>query len=1289
MSLNMYEDQITVLLGHNGAGKTTTMSMLTGFIAPNSGTAVVNGYDIRSNIDEVRETLGLCPQHDILFDLLTVREHLYFFAKMKGVSGNLDALIATVVNDMSLTGKENTQARHLSGGQKRKLSVGIALIGGSKVVILDEPSSGMDPGARRHIWDVLQRNKRGRTVLLTTHYMDEADALGDRIAIMAEGVVKCCGTSMFLKKLYGAGYHLIIVKGDGCRVEEITQIVRSTVPGSDYEEEIGSEISFSLPDEQSALFSTLFTELESRRDWLGISGFGTKATTMEEVFLRVGDSAASGHTFQKPDVAGLNPAYENGSDNAETNGNAAVQSQLVAQGGGYRLIIVKGDGCKVEEITQIVRSIVPGSDYEGEIGSEIRYSLPDDQNALFSTLFTELESRRDELGISGYGNKATTMEEVFLRVGYNAAPGPIFQKPDEGAQNPAYQNGSGNAQTDVKAGVQSRLVAQGELDFNVGYTRKTGIPLLLSQFRGEFVKKMLYSWRSKLLFFLQLLVPLGLTAGGMAILNMNTGSRDYQEVGDQGTVAYDLSPFDHPIVPYTDGSPASSISSDLADKYAEIFSTHPGTVEKINRDKSSNVSEYLLQKMNDVGFDVFSQRFPIGAEFLPQSNNSIKGVALYNDRVWHAKPVAVVQMLNAFIREYIGDGYSIQASLHPMPERIRANDPYSPVEFRLKNLYPLTIFISLGMAFLLSSFVYTLIVERQRGCKHLQEVSGVNPFMYWLATFLWDYIIYLAVVIGIIAIFLGFNETAFIGEESFGPLIVMFLLFGFAACFSSYVFQFVFKSPPTGFVVTLILYFILSLFTGFMLMLIKNDSREDFRILFSLLFLPFNLNKFITESYGWHSESPSIIGFVSAHKKPGQSVWDFDSPSVGLYVFMMAVQAGVAVLLLMLIEFHVLQKIGYLFEKSGEGNKQAPLQQINMTPLYAEDSDVTQERERLFHSTLQQLFTTDSLILMELSKNFGQMTAVDHLCVGVPEQECFGLLGQNGAGKTTTFKMLTGQEMVSGGNAYVKTYDIKDNIKKVQSNMGYCPQFDALTNQLTGRETLTLYCRIKGIPEEEIPRVCDSLIDSLMLTPHADKLVGQYSGGNKRKLSTALALVGDPAFIMLDEPSSGMDPAARRHLWTLLSRVRASGRTLVLTSHSMEECDALCTRIAIMVNGRFMCLGSPQHLKNKFGHGYTLIAQMELLEDGSHADHGPVVQYIQQNVPSATVFDDHQGYAHIQIPDMSVSLAEVFSLMENSKKTMHVRDYSVHQTTLEQVFLGFARFQKLTPEPQKKCCFCC
>lgn len=142
LRLNMYEDQITVLLGHNGAGKTTTMSMLTGMIPPTSGTALINGKDIRTDIDGVRDSLGLCPQHNILFDELTVREHIVFFSRLKGLDKKaVKNEVNKYVDLIELRDKINAQSKTLSGGMKRKLSVAISLCGGSKVVLCDEPTS--------------------------------------------------------------------------------------------------------------------------------------------------------------------------------------------------------------------------------------------------------------------------------------------------------------------------------------------------------------------------------------------------------------------------------------------------------------------------------------------------------------------------------------------------------------------------------------------------------------------------------------------------------------------------------------------------------------------------------------------------------------------------------------------------------------------------------------------------------------------------------------------------------------------------------------------------------------------------------------------------------------------------------------------------------------------------------------------------------------------------------------------------------------------------------------------
>lgn len=191
LTLNMYEGQITALLGHNGAGKTTTMSIITGLYPPTAGTATVNGCDIVTDIEGVRSSLGLCPQFDVLFDTLTVAEHIFFFCRLKGLSkAAARHEVAAYVKEIDLENKTNAQARTLSGGQKRALSCVIALCGGSKVVVLDEPTSGMDPYKRRHTWDLLLRHKAGRTILLTTHFMEEADLLGDRIAIMSAGKLR-------------------------------------------------------------------------------------------------------------------------------------------------------------------------------------------------------------------------------------------------------------------------------------------------------------------------------------------------------------------------------------------------------------------------------------------------------------------------------------------------------------------------------------------------------------------------------------------------------------------------------------------------------------------------------------------------------------------------------------------------------------------------------------------------------------------------------------------------------------------------------------------------------------------------------------------------------------------------------------------------------------------------------------------------------------------------------------------------------------------------------------------
>lgn len=188
-------------------------------------------HTCRYDMPGARRLLGVCPQHDVLFDDLTVEQHLIFFCRLKGVA---QSAVAEHVNDMigslNLESKRHAFSKTLSGGQKRRLSCGMAIIGGSKVIILDEPTSGVDPAARREIWELIIKYKEGRTFLVSTHFMDEADVLGDRVAIMADGVLKCCGSPSFLKKHFADGYTISMVKGQGCNPQAVLEFVQRFAP---------------------------------------------------------------------------------------------------------------------------------------------------------------------------------------------------------------------------------------------------------------------------------------------------------------------------------------------------------------------------------------------------------------------------------------------------------------------------------------------------------------------------------------------------------------------------------------------------------------------------------------------------------------------------------------------------------------------------------------------------------------------------------------------------------------------------------------------------------------------------------------------------------------------------------------------------------------------------------------------------------------------------------------------------------------------------------------------------
>jgi ABC-type multidrug transport system ATPase subunit len=290
-------------------GKSTTIAALTGMTEATSGDVSIYGYLLSKELQAIRQLTGLwyvsnavtmiiyvdfddymlgnSPQHNVLFPMLTVREHLHFFGKLKGMSGvALQDRIEHMIKEVGLTEKRDTRSQALSGGMKRKLCLAMALIGDPKFVLLDEPTSGMDPYSRRATWELLQRHKASRVILLTTHFMDEADTLADRIAIMSEGLLLCSGSSLFLKNKFGAGYLLIFSKvSTDSPVELIEAEVKSIISSAQLLSSVAGEVIYRLPLIATHSFHELFASIDSKKHSMGIRSFGLSITSLEQVFI--------------------------------------------------------------------------------------------------------------------------------------------------------------------------------------------------------------------------------------------------------------------------------------------------------------------------------------------------------------------------------------------------------------------------------------------------------------------------------------------------------------------------------------------------------------------------------------------------------------------------------------------------------------------------------------------------------------------------------------------------------------------------------------------------------------------------------------------------------------------------------------------------------------------------------------------------------------------------------------------------------------------------------------------
>jgi len=298
-SCDLFKGQIFVLLGQNGAGKTTLIKIIAGLEDCQNGDILYKNNSLIINKKFLYRNLGLCSQEDIFFDELTVKENLEIMTEIKGAQKDADEIKDLLIK-IDLYYKKDELAKNLSGGQKRKLCIAIALIGNSKIILLDEPTSGMDVTAKRGLWEFLKNYKENKIIIITTHSLDEAEFLADRIGIMSEGQLICTGTSSYLKNQFSCGFNINFIV-DANLLDSQRKLLINELKGIDSNSKVkvmSKEtivINFLNINDNCDL---IFEKIEEIKEKCGILNYTISTTSLEDVFLHINSDDISKNLFE-------------------------------------------------------------------------------------------------------------------------------------------------------------------------------------------------------------------------------------------------------------------------------------------------------------------------------------------------------------------------------------------------------------------------------------------------------------------------------------------------------------------------------------------------------------------------------------------------------------------------------------------------------------------------------------------------------------------------------------------------------------------------------------------------------------------------------------------------------------------------------------------------------------------------------------------------------------------------------------------------------------------------------
>ena len=1063
----LFPDEIFCLLGHNGAGKTSLIKMISGIENPNNGDIFLNNRSIITDKKYLFQNIGLCQQEDIFFEHLTVKEHLVFMCEIKGASANL-LEIKELLEKIDLLEKLNCQCKTLSGGQKRKLCIALALIGNSNIILLDEPTSSMDIIAKKFLWEFLKNYKKNKIIILTTHSLDEAEYLSDRIGIMKDGNFICSGTSSYLKEQYSCGFNLNL-------------LINPKIFNENYKNEI--------------------------------------IENLKKLDLKI----------------------------------------------------------KIKIFSKSVFSINIQSDNK---------NIPE--------IFEFIENSKENYGIEDYTVSSTSLEDVFMKINYK-----------EILEDLRYANQI-NINKDININIPDIIATSSFFHQLYSQLKRNIIPLYRNKilFILELVPGLIY------VYLIYILVSYLFAEENFSNVNETIFNFYYNDKYLKNTDVYTL------LNNIQRNKSSFSLIDHITSFYKKLFTYLYKNGISIN----NNIKKVIYNKNFYNNEDIYSNIILIFSSFLKKEYDinaliSTKKIDIYNDN----SKFDILGFLKGIIyRITILIGY-----MHflggIMYEKIKEKKTgikhllylsgcnlwsywfsYFIIDFFKILIF--TIFLMLPLHFYTDVGDYFWI-------DLISASFSTLPFIYFICFFCDKEdsgVKILFIFVSCFIVFVNFLifpfYTNYINSDIYNIFTIIFNVNNFII--------FIIRSNP-----------ITSLGFGFYCIIYKmheSGKIEDIHKVLIKNFL-FQIANFF--AYGlliMLYETGSLKKFIRVLKKCilKKDIYKFSEKTVSAYsIASNNVDNDSQISRRAKNKFIEINNVNrdslnQLFPNqdniinindnrnySNSINDSLLVNEYIDNNIHINNNDIINDNENPFDNPyvkkeISKIKTRNDLTtkLSNLQHTFWiccgkNVRAINNLYLGLEANEKFGLLGFNGSGKTTTFKAITNEILLDYGTINIFGKDNFKEFKNIRNIIGYCPQENPLFDFMKVKEIIKFYSELKTC-NESVENICNKF----GLEKYLDTYCINLSGGNKRKLSFAIALMNKPNLLLLDEPSTGVDPESRKLMWKNINELSNNNHkyNMILTTHSMEEAEILCDTVSWLKSGNFVCIGNPEKLKLEHSPGYIL-----------------------------------------------------------------------------------------------------